>query len=151
MKIIRAKIKKIKKVREKKEEENVLKPLKMEPVKLSPVISEEKQTTEEKSVESDNSVKDLDSFIESLNSEEQDRLFRIIKKYMSMNYAEFLKVASDIKSNPSKYTVEEALISQYIKQSNMKDKFLLDWVNRHVEKTSQNNKNFHIIIEFVDK
>lgn len=57
-----------------------------------------------------------------------------VREYMKMPQDKFMELLNDIKSNPSKYTVEEVLLYKYATKAFNGDKFMLDWFDRNISK-----------------
>ena len=75
-----------------------------------------------------------------------------------MNKKAFFELMEDIKHNPDKYTMQEVILAQYVTKANNKDNFLMDWIDRNVEKaptkteiTGEDGKDFNIIIKKYDE
>jgi hypothetical protein len=61
-----------------------------------------------------------------------------VLKYQKMKLKKFMEILDDIKVHPEKYTMGDVLAIQYVAKSYNKDKFLLDFFDRHVSKAPQN-------------
>ena len=58
---------------------------------------------------------------------------KILDEFMrmgDMTYEELQELLSDVKKNPGSHTVREVKLAQYM----AKDKFLTDWLDRHISK-----------------
>lgn len=57
-----------------------------------------------------------------------------IKSLGGMSIEEYLKVREDIKINPGKHTMNEAILVEYIGKLSKSEKMMLDFIDRHVSK-----------------
>lgn len=66
-----------------------------------------------------------------------------VMEYHDMTIAEFEKIEKEVKDkiSKSKYTIRDLIAVNYVSKSLNKDKFLLDWVDRHVSKAQFNRED----------
>lgn len=57
-----------------------------------------------------------------------------VREYMKMPQSEFMALLQDIKNNPDKYTVEDAMLYKYATKAFNGEKFMLDWFDRNISK-----------------
>lgn len=56
--------------------------------------------------------------------------------YQDMTVSEFEEIVKDMESNGEGYSIKEAMAIKYMDNILHSDKFLLDWVDRHIGKPS---------------
>jgi hypothetical protein len=85
---------------------------------------------------------------------QRESIMNTLTQYMSMNRKEFFDLMEDIKKNPANYTMQESILAQYVTKTNNKDNFLMDWIDRNVEKaptkteiTGEDGTQFQIVIK----
>lgn len=61
-----------------------------------------------------------------------------VMEYHDMTIAEFERIEKEVKDkmSKSKYTIRDLIAVNYVSKSLNKDKFLIDWVDRHVSKAN---------------
>ena len=83
---------------------------------------------------------------------EAQKIMDLILDISDLSMDKIKELLKDIESNPSKHTLLEAKLVRYV----MKDKFTIDFLDRHISKAPQdinldNSGNIKIITEFVDE
>lgn len=56
------------------------------------------------------------------------------REYMKLSVPAFQELFEDIKKHPNKYSVQDQLIYKYVTKAFNSEKFMLDWIDRHVSK-----------------
>lgn len=61
--------------------------------------------------------------------------------YSEMDMETFMKKMNDMQKNPGEYTVADFVAVKYVSKTTKQDKFMLDWIDRHVPKAPQEVEN----------
>jgi hypothetical protein len=64
---------------------------------------------------------------------EAQKILDEVKRLGDMSYKDIKDLLEDVKRNPENHTLKEVKIAQYL----MKEKFTVDWLDRHVSKAPQ--------------
>lgn len=59
--------------------------------------------------------------------------------YQDMSLLEFERLAKEVYGNKDSYTVKEVMAIKYVEKILSSEKFLIDWVDRHIGKPSSDN------------
>lgn len=70
--------------------------------------------------------------------------------YQDMTIAEFEEIQNETEFNKSKYTVKDLVAIKYVSKCLKGDKFMIDWIDRHVGK-AVNEKNDYLYSEPISK
>lgn len=61
----------------------------------------------------------------------------LVMKYQEMKYEKFIALGDGIETKPANYTMREVLAYRYVAQGKENDRYLIDWLDRHVSKAPQ--------------
>ncbi|CAG1021592.1 hypothetical protein DOJK_01098 [Patescibacteria group bacterium] len=64
-----------------------------------------------------------------------------VMEYQELSLEEFERIEKEAEKSKAKYTIRDVMAIKYVSKGLKSDKFLLDWVDRHVSKAQFNKED----------
>ncbi len=64
-----------------------------------------------------------------------------VMEYQELSLEEFERIEKEVERSKAKYTIRDVMAIKYVSKGLKSDKFLLDWVDRHVSKAQFNKED----------